>query len=189
MKLARGAKRSEAGWRAAAGVGETMPPLHPLIQHPLRTQPSLPQGRRGAEKRKEELGGLAIPKGSHTVHTRQKPKKQQSVLFQWQTRRRQKGPWCLQREKRRGKGARARYDNIHTTPIGPTLSPSSHEETEGIVYSRCLSVVPHGELCPATQCFQKKKSQNSIDNGIQLYTERTFSDSCNIDETRNHYTK
>lgn len=68
----------------------------------------------------------------------------------------------------------ARYDNILSTTLeGSTLSPCPREETEGILCSRCPSVVPHRKLCPATQCFQKK-SKNSIDNVIHLCTARTF---------------
>lgn len=77
MKLASGEQRGEAAWQAAAGVGETLSPHYAPIQHPLRPQPPPSRGvHRGREK--EELGGLAIPEGSHTVHSSQKPKKQQT---------------------------------------------------------------------------------------------------------------
>lgn len=63
MKLARG----EAAWQAADGGGRNH--ASSLPPNPASSE---------AEKGKEELGDLAIPEGSHTVHTRQKPKKQQT---------------------------------------------------------------------------------------------------------------
>lgn len=56
-----------------------MPPLYPLIHHPVRPQPSPPPHPRGRQaEERGELRGLAIPEDSHTVHTSPKPKKQQT---------------------------------------------------------------------------------------------------------------
>lgn len=100
--------------------------LYPLMQHTLRSVIAAPPP--GGWERKEELRGSAIPEGSHTVCTSQKPKKQQTCCPVADI---QKTEMALVTSKGEGEGETGgciRYKNIIATTLeGPTLSPSSQD--------------------------------------------------------------
>lgn len=157
-----------------------MPPLYPLIQHPLRQR---------REKKSWETWQSQKAHIQSILDKSPRNSRLDSACSEADAQKSER-PWWLQRERRRERGACTRYDDIIATLLWDLPYPHSPMKRSRASYTEGSSLwFPTDNSAQQPSASKKKKKFKILSIMLFSSIQRGHSDSCNIDETRNHYTK